>query len=92
MNKTKIDFLLQNREAGKTVFCFMFRTLEQDLTNRSFKFFGEPTVILKTVLTHSPIIFPFITCIFDRMGCDGLLIEFRTPADTFWDSQHAVLN
>ena len=92
MKKTLIDFLLQNREAGKTVFCFMFRTLEQDLANRSFKFFGEPAVILKTVLTHSPIIFPFITCIFDRMGCDGLLIEFRAPADTFRNFQHAVLN
>lgn len=46
MNKTKIDFLLQNREAGKTVFCFMFRTLELNLANRSFKFFGEPAVIL----------------------------------------------
>ena len=92
MNKTKIDFLLQNREAGKTVFCFMFRTLEQDLANRTFKFFGESVVILKTVLTHSPIIFPFITCIFDRMGCDGLLIEFRAPADTFRNFQHAVSN
>ena len=92
MNKTQIDFLLQNREAGKTVFFFMFRTLEQDLANRLFKFFGEAAVILKTVLTHSPIIFPFITCIFDRMGCDGLLIEFRAPADTFRNFQHAVLN
>ena len=92
MNKTKIDFLLQNREAGKTVLCFMFRTLEQDFSNRTFKFFGESVVNLKTVLTHSPIIFPFITCIFDRMGCDGLLIEFRAPADTFRNFQHAVLN
>ena len=92
MNKTKIDFLLQNREACKTVFCFMFRTLEQDLANRSFKFFGEPAVVLKTVLTHSPIIFPFITSIFNRMGCNGLLIEFRAPADTFGNFQHAVLN
>ena len=92
MKKNEINFLLQNREVGKTVFSFMFRTLEQDLANRSFKFFGESAVILETALTHSPIIFPFITCIFDRMGCDGLLIEFRAPADTFRDSQHAVLN
>ena len=92
MKKTQINFLLQNRETGKTVFCFMFQTLEQDLVNRLFKFFGESVVILKTVLTHSPIIFPFITCIFDRMGRDGLLIEFRAPADTFRNFQHAVLN
>ena len=92
MKKAQIDFLLQNREAGKTVFCFMFRTLEQDLAERSFKIFGESAVLLKAVLTHSPIIFPFITCIFDRMGCDGLLIEFRAPADTFRNFQHAVSN
>ena len=92
MKKTQIDFLLQNREAGKTVLCFMFQILKQDLAIRSFKFFGEPALILKTVLTHSPVIFPFITCIFDRMGCDGLLIEFRAPADTFRNFQHAVSN
>ena len=92
MKKNEIDFLLQNREAGKTIFCFMFRILKQNLANRSFKFFGESAVILETVLTHSPIIFPFITCIFDRMGCDGFLIEFRAPADTFRNFQHAVSN
>ena len=91
MNKTQIDFLLQNRKAGKTVFCFMFRTLEQDLANRTFKFFGEPAVILETLLIHSPIIFPFITCIFDRMGSDGLGIDFRAPADTYRILQHPVL-
>ena len=92
MNKTQINFLLQNREAGKTVFCLIFHTLEQDLANRTSKFFGKSVVIRKTFLTHSPVIFPFITCIFDRMGCDGFLIEFRAPADTFRNFQHAVLN
>ena len=60
----------------------MFRTLEQDLVNRSFNFFGEPAVILKTVLTI-PRSYFLHHRIFDRMGCDGLLIEFRAPADTF---------